>query len=206
MDFSSLHGIASNKTLLRYILRLLRHTPEAAGLSMAKDGWVEKSQLLMAIQCARVDCLNWGLDDLDQFLSQHNESQRFSWDGTRCRANYGHSTISFQPLTLMELPALLFHGTCQFKLEEICNSGLLPMGRLHVQLTARQDYARRVANQHMRPVVLSITPSLLPAGLYGYPTESHVWLTNFVPPICIAIAPFCGMPGAALHQFNTLNL
>lgn len=33
MDFNTLQGIASNKTLLRFILRLLRHTPEAAGLS-----------------------------------------------------------------------------------------------------------------------------------------------------------------------------
>lgn len=187
MDFSSLHGIASNQTLLRFILRLLRHTPEAAGLLMDADGWIEKSQLLMTIQYARADCLTWSLNDLDLFLSQHNECQRFSWDDTRCRANYGHSTPSFQPSTLTQLPTLLFHGTCKSKLEEIMKAGLLPMGRLHVQMTASQEYALRVANQHMRPAVLSITPGLLPTGLRGYPTESHVWLSEFVPPVCIAI-------------------
>jgi len=190
MDFSSLYGIASNKSLLRYILRLLRHTPEVAGLLMDADGWVEKSQLLMAIQCARADCLNWGLNNLDSFLSQHNECQGFSWDDTRCRANYGHSTVHYQPQNLTQLPALLFHGTCRSKLQEICRAGLLPMGRLHVQLTASQDYALSVANQHERPVVLSVVSGRHAAGLCGYPTGSHVWLCNDVPPPCISSCLF----------------
>jgi len=187
MDFSSLHGIASNKSLLRFILRLLRHTPEAAGLLMDADGWVDKSQLLMAIQCARADCLNWSLNDLDLLLSRHNECQRFSWDATRCRANYGHSTIHYQPRPLMQLPAPLFHGTCKSKLEVICKSGLLPMGRLHVQMTTSQDYALSVANQHECPVVLSIAPGHHAAGLHGYSTGSHVWLSEHVPSQCISL-------------------
>lgn len=160
---------------------LLRHHPEAVGLSLDKNGWVEIDALLSA-------CRRHG-HDLDRRLFERvvagTDKRRLelSDDGRRVRAAQGHSLAVDLALRPSPPPERLYHGTVKCFLGSILAQGLRPGGRTHVHLSADVETARTVGGRRGRPVVLEVAAGELHrAGSSFYLASNGVWLVAQVPP------------------------
>lgn len=105
------------------------------------------------------------------------------------RALYGHSTsekIVRQPVLP---PAVLYHGTAGRFLGSILESGLKPMGRQYVHLSADVATARQVGSRHdAKPVILSVdAESAHERGARFYRGNEKVWLADEVPALYLRI-------------------
>ena len=83
----------------KFLSLILRHNPAKAGITLDENGWADVGQLLEAVN-ASGHVLT--LDLLHQIVSD-NSKQRFKFnaDGTRIRANQGHSIeidLGLEPL------------------------------------------------------------------------------------------------------------
>lgn len=169
----------------KFISYLLRHEPEAAGLTLDPAGWVEVSVLLEA--CSRHGH-SISPDELRELVAT-NPKQRFalSPDNLRIRANQGHSTpvdLGYEP---SEPPDILFHGTVAKNLPSIRASGLQRMERHHVHLSSDEQTAVSVASRRGKSVVLIIDArAMREAGHTFYQSPNGVWLTDAVPPTFIS--------------------
>ena len=159
---------------------VLRHKPEAVGLSLDSSGWADVTELIAAAQRAGVP-----LDKtvLRQVVTQ-NDKQRFSLsdDGLKIRANQGHSLpveLGLEPVTP---PEVLFHGTATRFVESIRRQGLLPGKRTHVHLSPDEETAVAVGKRHGKPVVLTIQAARMHDRRFSfYRSDNGVWLTKEVP-------------------------
>jgi putative RNA 2'-phosphotransferase len=164
--------------LLSYVLR---HHPDAAGVTLDEHGWVAVEDLLRGLQ-RRGNRITRA--ELERVVANNNK-QRFSFsdDGTRIRANQGHSVaidLGYQPATP---PATLFHGTAERALAAILREGLKRRARHHVHLSLSAAIAREVGARHGRPVVLVVDAERMRGdGHLFYVSANGVWLTDEVPP------------------------
>jgi putative RNA 2'-phosphotransferase len=168
--------------LSKFLSYVLRHSPEAAGISLDREGWAEVAQVLEAARRKgfEVDEAQLGA------VVANSEKKRFtlSEDGARIRAAQGHSTaqveIAFAP---MAPPALLYHGTAEANLPSILSSGLGPRNRHYVHLSPDEATAVQVGRRHGKPVVLRVDSGAMhAAGHIFYRADNGVWLTRSVPP------------------------
>lgn len=166
--------------LSKFLSLILRHEPQKVGLVLEEGGWVEVATLLSALQKAghRVD------ESLLQQVVRENNKQRFAFntEGTKIRANQGHSVqvdLGLQPLAP---PEILYHGTATRFLESILATGLQPQSRTHVHLSSDYDTAVKVGSRHGKPVVLTVQAGQMAKdGFLFYRAENGVWLTEQVP-------------------------
>lgn len=169
-----------NVQLSKFLSLVLRHQPETIGVSLDPAGWIEVDVLLDA--CGRHG-KSITRDKLVELVATSNK-QRFalSEDGSRIRANQGHSVsveLGYQP---MEPPAELFHGTATRHLASIHEQGLLRGSRHHVHLSGDRDTAIKVGQRHGKPAVLIVQAArMYAAGHVFFVSENHVWLTEYVP-------------------------
>lgn len=164
----------------RFISRVLRHAPQDANLSLDVQGWTEIRDLLRGMRAAGFICTRANLDE----IVATNDKRRFeiSENGQRIRACQGHSV----PVDLGLLPAtppdVLFHGTASHALHEIFSTGILPMRRTHVHLSATQETAVKVGARHGSAIVLHVDAAAMHAeGASFYRANNGVWLTQSVP-------------------------
>ena len=107
----------------------------------------------------------------------------FSPDGTRIRANQGHSIPVDLELPASRPPQTLYHGTAARFLPSIRQKGLLRGARLYVHLSSSLDTARAVGARHGLPAVLTVDAGRMAAdGLPFFVSANGVWLTEHVPP------------------------
>lgn len=166
-----------SKTLSYY----LRHAPHEIGLQLQPGGWVEQSQLLEALQLTPEDLLR---------VTRNSDKQRFAIEGTRIRANQGHSTKVDLELQPQVPPALLYHGTPQTSLASILREGLHKGKRHHVHLSPDPKTAEQVGQRRGQPVLLSINAAEMHRqGHCFYCSQNGVWLTDCVPPQFVAAPP-----------------
>jgi putative RNA 2'-phosphotransferase len=165
----------------KFLSLVLRHRPEAVGLTLDEQGWVEVDVLLSAAEDhGRVI----SRDLLDEVVFT-NDKQRFAFsaDGQKIRANQGHSIPIDLALAPQEPPDLLYHGTAVRFLGAIRKQGLKKMRRQHVHLSPDEDTAVRVGQRHGQPLVLSVDSAAMhAAGYIFYRAYNGVWLTDHVPP------------------------
>ncbi|MER5930248.1 RNA 2'-phosphotransferase [Streptomyces sp. NPDC002054] len=164
----------------KYVSKHLRHQPERIGLVLDPQGWVEIDDLLRA---ARNHRFPFTRAELDHVVAS-NDKQRFAVEGTRIRANQGH-TVSGVDLDLPEAepPAFLYHGTVAAALDAIRAEGLRPMRRHHVHLSPDRETATRVGARRGRPVVLSVDAAAMRAAGHVFRISANgVWLVDAVPP------------------------
>ena len=133
---------------------ILRHDPAKAGLTLDASGWV------------LIDDLLSGLDRIKRPISREllekvvkdNDKKRFtiSDDGLRIRAAQGHSVSVSLGLEAVVPPDELYHGTATRFLDAILSSGLKPMSRQHVHLSADIVTATKVGQRHGKVAILNI--------------------------------------------------
>ncbi|MFF3243200.1 RNA 2'-phosphotransferase [Streptomyces sp. NPDC002870] len=163
----------------KYLSKHLRHQPDRLGITLDENGWVAVDELMRA---ASAHGFRFTRAELDHVVAV-NDKQRFTIDGTRIRANQGHTVEVDLDLPPAEPPEYLHHGTVARSLESIRAEGLRPMKRHHVHLSADRETATRVGARRGRPVVLSVHAGAMHrAGRLFHVSANGVWLTDAVPP------------------------
>ncbi|OZC03889.1 RNA 2'-phosphotransferase [Rubricoccus marinus] len=174
----------SDRRLSTFLSLVLRHKPEAAGVTLDSNGWTDIGDLLLGAEAAGVPISPEAL----QRVVETNDKRRFeiSPDGARIRARQGHSVPVDLGLAPAEPPATLYHGTVARALPAIRREGLRPMERHHVHLSPDRETAVRVGSRRGAPVILEVDAASLHArGAAFYLTTNGVWLTEAVPPEAI---------------------
>ncbi|WP_055693100.1 RNA 2'-phosphotransferase [Streptomyces prasinopilosus] len=163
----------------KYLARHLRHDPEALGLTPDGAGWVEIDTLIAA---AAAHGFRFTRAELDHVVAAPDK-RRFTVEGTRIRADQGHSIEIDLGLPPSVPPPYLFHGTVARHLAAIRAEGLLPMDRHDVHLSADRATATRVGARRGRPVVLSVDSAAMHRDGHVFRVSANgVWLTGAVPP------------------------
>jgi putative RNA 2'-phosphotransferase len=160
---------------------VLRHRPDAIGIALDPAGWVAVDELLAAL--ARHGTA-LGRAELVAIV-EASDKRRFalSSDGTRIRAQQGHSVPVDLGHAQAAPPATLYHGTVDRFLPSIRERGLVRGKRHHVHLSATPETAAQVGARRGRPVILEIDAAAMAAdGHRFWITPNQVWLTDAVPP------------------------
>jgi putative RNA 2'-phosphotransferase len=170
-----------NADISKFLSYILRHQPEAIGLSLDKEGWTPISELIIcAVKSGHI---------LDNNIIYNivNESvkKRFniSDDGLRIRAAQGHSSqqvdISYKE---KKPPEFLYHGTAIRFIESIRNQGLNKKDRQYVHLSADRETAIQVGSRHGKPLLLKIKAlEMYGQGFKFYQADNGVWLSSSIP-------------------------
>ncbi|MEV1020112.1 RNA 2'-phosphotransferase [Streptomyces sp. NPDC050264] len=163
----------------KYLSKHLRHQPDRIGLMLDEAGWAEIDELLAA---AAAHGFRVSRAELDQAVAE-NDKRRFTVEGTRIRANQGHTVGVDLGLEPVRPPAYLYHGTVARFLDAIRAEGLRPMARHDVHLSADRETATRVGARRGRPLVLSVDAGAMHRDGHTFHVSANgVWLTAAVPP------------------------
>jgi putative RNA 2'-phosphotransferase len=165
----------------KFLSLVLRHQPETVGVTLDPAGWIGVDELLAA--CARHG-RRISRELLEQIVATSDKKRfAFSEDGTRIRANQGHSVdveLGHAPATP---PELLYHGTPERSVDAIRHEGLRKMQRHHVHLSENVKQTLVVGARRGRPVLLTVRAGdMHRAGHVFYRTPNDVWLVDAVPP------------------------
>ncbi len=169
-----------NARISKFLSYVLRHRPDAIGITLDAQGWVAIDRLLAATAAHGT---RLSRDDLDEIV-RNNPRQRFaiSEDGTMIRASQGHSIAVELGYTPATPPAVLYHGTADRNLAAIRAGGLLKGRRHHVHLAIDPATAAQVGGRHGRPAVLIVRAAEMHAAGYAFLLSANgVWLTEHVP-------------------------
>jgi putative RNA 2'-phosphotransferase len=164
----------------KFLSLVLRHEPEAIGLTLDAAGWVDVKALLAALRAHGREISRAELEE----VVATNEKKRFAFseDGTRIRANQGHSVEVELGYTPQAPPEQLFHGTATRFLGSISHGGLKKGERHHVHLSADAKTATKVGQRHGRPAILIVKAAAMhAAGHEFFISENGVWLVDHVP-------------------------
>lgn len=163
----------------KYLSLILRHKPEAAGITLDEHGWADVDALIAGIQKSR----RFDRKMLEEIV-RTDDKYRYSFneDKTRIRANQGHSLQVDVELPVTEPPEILWHGTGQKYEASIDREGLIPKSRLYVHLSGDPQTALKVGQRHGTPVIYEVDSGRMAAdGLVFYRSVNGVWLTKRVP-------------------------
>lgn len=167
-----------------YISYLLRHQPEAIGLTMDSHGWVSVAELIEKMNAAGRYHITAPV--LDAIVRTDNKGRfRYSEDGTKIKACQGHSISCVEPeLAIGPPPEYLYHGTTEESWQKIRESGAIHrMSRHAVHMQAEEAKAWQSAKRwHRTPVVLKIAAAAMYADgtIFGV-SDNGVWCTEQVP-------------------------
>ena len=110
----------------------------------------------------------------------------FNSDGTKIRANQGHSIDVIIDMEKRVPPEFLYHGTAARFMDSIMMQGLLPRSRNFVHLSPDYETAVTVGYRHSRPdqpVILKIHAAQMTEDGYEFMiSDNGVWQINNVPP------------------------
>ncbi|ARM88625.1 RNA 2'-phosphotransferase [Rhizobium sp. CIAT894] len=162
----------------KYMSYVLRHAPEAAGLTLDAEGWVSFDALEKAVatkyDVSRADIIE---------IVENNPKKRFTLADNRIRANQGHTVDVDLALNPVEPPAALFHGTSQTNWPSIEREGLQKMQRHHVHLSANVETAKIVAMRRKgKHIILRVDAArMFSEGHSFFVSDNGVWLAESVP-------------------------
>ena len=165
--------------LSKYLSLILRHKPEAIGITLDEHGWANVEDLINGISKTNP----FDIKMLEEIVST-DEKQRYSFneDKTLIRANQGHSIPVDVELEKVAPPRYLWHGTAEKYVESIDKNGLIPKSRLYVHLSADKETAIKVGSRHGNPVIYRVHSGDMAQNLFDfYLSKNGVWLTETVP-------------------------
>lgn len=157
----------------KFLSLILRHDPSKIGITLDQNGWANVQELLSKIP---ID-----LQTLQRIVSTDSKQRySFSPDGSKIRANQGHSISVDVELKEKDPPTILYHGTAKKFVPDILRYGLKPMSRQYVHLSDNYDTALQVGERHGKPAVLIVLAEKSQQKFYI--SENNVWLTDHVEP------------------------
>ncbi|CAN7388667.1 RNA 2'-phosphotransferase [Rhizobium leguminosarum] len=162
----------------KYMSYVLRHAPDAAGLTLDSEGWVSFEELEKVLaskyDVSRADIVE---------IVDNNPKKRFTLADGRIRANQGHSVDVDLALNQVEPPAALFHGTSLTNWHSIEREGLKKMQRHHVHLSADVETAKIVAARRKgEHIILRVDAArMFSEGHSFFVSDNGVWLAESVP-------------------------
>ncbi len=170
----------SERETSKFISLILRHKPEAVGISLDEHGWADVEELLAGMNKVgtKVD-----MQLLEKIVAE-DEKQRYSFneDQSLIRANQGHSIPVDVELEKKHPPDILYHGTGEKYVASIEEQGLIPKSRLYVHLSKDYEIAIKVGSRHGKPVVYEINAGQMSEDGYDFfQSVNGVWLTKKVP-------------------------
>ncbi|CAM2009536.1 RNA 2'-phosphotransferase [Acanthopleuribacter pedis] len=169
------------KRTSKFLSLVLRHQPQTLNLTLDDNGWVAVDTLLE--HWARYGRQAPTLDQLHRVVAD-NDKQRFAFseDGTRIRANQGHSVKVDLKLEPQQPPARLFHGTATRNVAGILRDGIQRAKRHHVHLSPDRRTADAVGRRHGKLAMLVVDSAAMAADGYTFFCSANgVWLTDEVP-------------------------
>ena len=167
-------------SISKFVSLVLRHRPEAIGLTLDKEGWADVADMLKRMSSQGSPVTKEMLDE----VVATNEKKRFAYndDETKIRASQGHSIEVDLKLVPADPPIVLYHGTATRFVMAITKEGLKPMSRQHVHLSDSPVKAIEVGKRHGKPFVFKVDARrMFENGHVFYCSENGVWLTNEVP-------------------------
>jgi len=163
-----------------YLTFVLRHRPQAIGLTLDGAGWASVSDLL-----ARTSTKKFTLtESVIERLVRICDKNRFEYtnDGLKIRARQGHSVPVDLGLPALQPPSTLFHGTATHFVEGILTEGICRKKRHDVHLISDRETAISVGERYGAPEVLVINTAEMFAENHVFTqTGNGVWLVNHVP-------------------------
>lgn len=171
----------NDKTISKFLSLVLRHEPEAIGLTLDANGWTGIEDL---VERARAHGKHISVADVLR-VTAASDKKRFtlSADGVKIRAAQGHSVTVELGLSPVTPPDILFHGTATRFVAPIQAEGLKPQSRQQVHLSLDEDTAVKVGQRHGKPVVFHVEAGRMHAeGHLFFRADNGVWLTDTVPP------------------------
>ncbi len=174
--------------LSKFLSFVLRHKPDAIGLTLDPQGWTSIDDLIGKSDAAGT---RFSREDLLHVV-ETSEKKRFtlSTDGQRIRAAQGHSIDVELGLSAREPPNVLYHGTATQFVDSILSEGLKPQARKQVHLSADEATAHRVGQRHGKPTILVVDALRMHAkGFLFFLADNGVWLTDQVPAEFLAPSP-----------------
>lgn len=171
----------SDIKLGRFLSLVLRHEPQAAGISLDEHGWADVRALLSGVAHTgrSID-----METLERIVRENNKQRyAFNEDHTKIRANQGHSLQVDVELTALPPPRYLFHGTATQFQAKIQREGIQKMSRQYVHLSKDIETAAAFGRRHGAPVVIRIDAEAMARdGITFYRSENGVWLCDAVLP------------------------
>lgn len=167
------------KETSKFISLILRHKPEAIGITLDEHGWANVDELIAGV--AKTHPIDMAI--LEQIVAE-DEKQRYSFneDKTLIRANQGHSIPVDVELEEKQPPEILYHGTGEKYVSSINVQGLIPKSRLYVHLSGDEETAHKVGRRHGKPVIYKVkSGEMYRDGYKFYRSVNGVWLTKIVP-------------------------
>ena len=167
--------------LSKYLSLILRHHPEVIGISLDAHGWADVDELIAGIAQKK----KFNREILEEIV-RRDKKQRYSFseDGTKIRANQGHSIPVDLELQPIEPPDVLWHGTAEKYAASIEKTELRPGNRMYVHLSPDIETAVAVGQRHGRPIVYKVkSGQMYRDGFYFYRSVNGVWLTLGVPEV-----------------------
>jgi len=164
----------------KFLSLILRHKPEAGGITLDPNGWAATNSVLGALGRQGYSDK---LEDLDTIVNTDNKKRYiYSEDKSKIRANQGHSVEVDLELSPQQPPEKLYHGTAQKSVQSILAGGLNAGSRQFVHLSTDIDTATNVGSRHGKPQILVIDAyAMHKAGRKFYLARNGVWLTKEVP-------------------------
>ena len=175
------NGIINLKDTSVFLSLVLRHKPQAAGITVDKHGWADVAELINGVNSTGKYHLD---ENILQEIVRTDSKQRYSYsdDKRKIRANQGHSIPVDVELKAKVPPSVLYHGTGEKYAAAIDQQGLLPKSRLYVHLSLDEGTAKIVGARHGHPIIYMIdTKRMLQDDFVFFESENHVWLTKSVP-------------------------
>jgi len=173
----------SKKIAGRLITRALRHDPDMLNLTLDKQGYCDVETLICQLNAhgCRAD---------RELIEKIGANERFSFneDGTKIRADYGHSLglrLADMYPSPAEPPECLYHGTHADVLDSIREHGIVRFAQMakardHIFFTEDYEVAVRKGGRHGESVVLPVRARQLSQdGVCAfYHVKNDIWLTE----------------------------
>lgn len=169
-----------DKRLGRFLSLVLRHQPQAAGITLDPHGWADVEELLAGVRAAGrlID-----RETLERIVRENDKHRyTFNEDHSKIRASQGHSVAVDVEPAQADPPPLLYHGTSVRAYPSILKEGIQRMSRQYVHLSAGYEIALAVGRRHGQPLVITIDAQAMARdGREFFLSENGVWLCREVP-------------------------
>jgi len=164
-----------------YLCRILRHDPGCIGIELDRHGWADVDALLEGVTRTKAPLDRKMLEEIVR--TDEKTRYSFSEDGTKIRANQGHSVYVEIEMEELPPPEFLWHGTSENNAVSIEATGLNPGTRLYVHLSGDYETAVRVGHRKRGNTIVYRVRSgdMARDGFVFWRSANGVWQSKYVP-------------------------